>query len=97
MSDAKAKLASHRHEFLFDGSLEQRVLDLQPDERRPTSEVCGDIRLRDFPRGSVGDADVAHLTGTHEILERGQRLFDRRVPVPIVEPVQVDVVRLQAA
>src|SRR2546425_666832 len=37
--NADAELASHRHELLLDGPLEQRVFDLQPDERGPATEA----------------------------------------------------------
>src|ERR1700730_3388498 len=40
--NADAELASHRHELLLDGPLEQRVLALQPDERGPATEARRD-------------------------------------------------------
>src|ERR1700676_2597052 len=49
--NADAELASHRHELLLDGPLEQRVFDLQPDERGPAMEARRDVRLGDLPRG----------------------------------------------
>ena len=86
----------HRHQFLFDGALEQRVLDLQPDERRPAAETRGEVGFGDLPRRGVRDAEVAHLAGPNEVVERGHRLLDGGVHVPDVQPVQVDVVGLQA-
>ena len=95
--DAEAQLARHRHQLLLDGALEQRVLDLQADERRPAAEPRDDVGLGDLPRRRVGDAEVADLARAHEIVERGHRLLDRRVRVPVVQPVEIDVVGLQAA
>ena len=94
--DAEAELARHRHQLLLDGALEQRVLDLQPDERRPAAEARDHVGLGDLPRRRVRNAEVAHLARAHEVLERRHRLLDRRVHVPVVQPVEVDVVGLQA-
>ena len=38
--DAEAQLARHGDELALDGALEQRVLDLQRDERRPAAEAA---------------------------------------------------------
>ena len=95
--DTEAELARHRDKFLLDGTLEQRILDLQPDERRPAAKTRGHVRLSDLPRRRIRHADVAHLTRAHEILERRHRFLNRRVDVPVVEPVEIDVVGLQAA
>ena len=54
--------------------------------------ACGHL-----PRRRVGEADVADLAGAHEVVERAHRLLDRRVLVPGVHPVEVDVVGLQPA
>ena len=54
------------------------------------------LRLRHLPGRRVRDADVAHLAGAHQIVERPHRLLDRRVPIPAVHPVEVDVVGLAA-
>ena len=47
--------------------------------------------------GIVRAADVAHLAGAHEIVERAHRLVDRRARVEGVHLVEVDDVGLQAA
>ena len=49
--DAEPELEGHRHQLLLDGALEQRVLDLQPDERRPAAEARGHVRLATFHAG----------------------------------------------
>ncbi|HWM66444.1 MAG TPA: hypothetical protein VNO35_07650 [Steroidobacteraceae bacterium] len=40
---------------------------------------------------------MADFPRTHEVLQRRHRFVDRRVDIPVVQPVQVDVVGLQAA
>src|SRR5258705_1607444 len=50
-----------------------------------------------FHAGCVGDADVADLAGAHQVLERRHRFLDRRVHVPVVQPIEIDVVGLEAA
>ena len=44
--DAEAELLRHRHELPLDGALEERVLDLQRDERRPPAKLGHRLRLR---------------------------------------------------
>src|SRR6266850_571365 len=90
--DAEPELARHRHELLFDGALEKGVLDLETDECGPAAEARRHVRLGDLPGGRVRDAEVADLSCAHEAIEGGHGLFDRRVNVPVVKPVQVDVV-----
>ena len=87
----------HRQQVAFDGALDERILDLQRDERRPRLPLGQHLGLRHLPRRRVGYADVAHLAGAHQVVERAHRLVDRRELVPGVHPVEVDVVGLQAA
>src|SRR5712692_2041382 len=93
----EAEFPSHRHQLTFDGAFEQRILDLKSDEGRPAAELGDQLRLGHLPRRRVGDAEVAHLAGTHEILERPHRLLDGRVLVPVVQPIEIDVIGLQPA
>ena len=51
----------HRDQLAFDGALDQRILDLQRDERRPALEQRAGLGLRHLPRRRVREADVAHL------------------------------------
>src|SRR5207249_1867831 len=57
--DAEPELARHRHELALDGALEQRVFDLQRDERRPTAKACDGLCLGDLPGRRIREADVA--------------------------------------
>ena len=89
---AQAELACHRHELALDRALQQRVLDLQRDERHPSLEDRLVLHLGADPRRVVAQAQVANLACTHEHVERVHRLVDRRVRVEEVHPQQVDVV-----
>jgi len=53
------------------------------------------LRLGHLPRRRVGDTQVAHLAGVHEIVEGRHRLLDGGVHVPAVQPIEIDVVGLQ--
>src|ERR1035441_3869749 len=44
---------------------------------------------------SVGQSDIANLPLAHKIVERPQRLLERRVAVPSMYLVQIDVIGLQ--
>ena len=65
------------------------------DERRQTCGPGDAERLHDLPAGEVRAPDVSHLAGLHQVLERGQRLLERSLSVPLVDLVKVDVVRPQ--
>ena len=54
-------------------------------------------RLGELPRPHGRRADVAHLARAHHIVQRFQRLLDRRRLVPAMDLVEIDVVRLQPA
>ncbi len=55
------------------------------------------IGLGDLPCRRIGHADVAYLAGADEVVEGGQGLLDRRVDVPVMQPVEVDVIGPQPA
>ena len=94
---AEPQLAGHRDELPLDGALQERILDLERDERRRTSRnvanICASVH---FQAGVSEEAEVADLPVAHEVVERAHRLFDRRRRVPGVHPVEVDVARLQS-
>jgi hypothetical protein len=54
-------------------------------------------RLGELPRVHRRRADVARLAGLDDVVERLERLLDRRAVVPAVDLVEVDVVHAQAA
>jgi hypothetical protein len=48
------------------------------------------------PTGEVRAADITDLTGSHQVVERTQRFFDRSKSVESVELKKVDIVGAEA-
>jgi hypothetical protein len=69
----------------------------QRDERRPTAFVGDCLQLRDPSRGRVADAQVQHLPGAHQVVERAQEFVRRRRLVPRVQVQQLDAVGAELA
>src|SRR5262249_38194919 len=61
------------------------------------AKVGEHIRLRDPPSGSVGDSNVQHLSMATQVVETAHYFLDWRDLVPCMNPVEVNVVRLEAA
>ena len=71
---------------------DQRVIALVGDVAREAVALrCGE-RLHQVPAGKVGGADIADLARGDEIVERAQRLFDRRLSIEGMHEIKVDVV-----
>ena len=51
--------------------------------------------LADLPGGEVAASGVAHLAGTHQVVEGADRLLERRGLVKDVSQIDVDIVRVQ--
>jgi hypothetical protein len=54
------------------------------------------LRFRDLPGRKIRKADVADLARGHEVVEPAQRFLDRRAAIPDMQPVDVDIVGLEA-
>lgn len=96
-ADTHAKLFGHLDELAFECALDQRVFKLDGGDRRPVFELCEHMGLRCLPRGCVRKTDVADLAGADEVVKGSHGFFDGCVLVPEVHPVEIDVVRSQAA
>ena len=70
---------------------------LRADEARPTVRGRHRLGCVDLLAREVGVADLAHLAGAHERVERRERLVDRYGGIGHVLLVQVDVVGAQTA
>ena len=55
----------------------------------------GPLRLDDLGGGEIRAADVAHLAGAHEVVERAQGFLDRRERVVPVHLIEVEPVGLE--
>ena len=73
-------------------ALNQVVLILHADEARPAVQIGGIQRLGELPGVHRGGADVTRLTGFHHVVQRFQRLFQRRFVIPAVDLQQIDIV-----
>jgi hypothetical protein len=68
---------------------------LHGDERCPAVPFRHPLRLRELPRVHAAGAEVARLAGADHVVQRLHRLLDRRMPVPAMDLVQVDVVQAE--
>src|SRR5205085_10828761 len=75
--------------------LEQRVLVLRREERRPPAPQRDGVGGPYLRGGEVRRAGVTHLARLDELFERAERLLDRRDAVGTVVLVEVDVVGAQ--
>ena len=69
---------------------------LHGDEVSPAVHLGGHVRLLKLPGEHGAGADVAGLAGLNDVVHGLHGLFNRGVPVPAVQDVHVDVVKLQA-
>ena len=70
--------------------LEQAELVLHPTEACEPEPVARLQRFLQLLRVEIARADRAHLPGLNELVERPQRLLDRRLRVGLVRQVQVE-------
>ena len=96
-NDAEAVGLRHGDQLALDAPVEEVVRRLLADEAVEVQFLGDPQRLDQLPGGIGGGADVAHLAGTDQVVQRAQRLVDRRVGAGAVDLVKVDVVGLQAA
>jgi hypothetical protein len=70
--DAEAELRRHRRQVAFDRALDQRIFNLQRDERRPAVLLRGHVCLDHLPRRRIRHTDVADFAGPHQVVERAR-------------------------
>ncbi len=85
-----AELLQRRQDLGLDVARPQRVLRLHRRDR------VHSVRAADRLGARLGEAEVAHLAGRHELGHRAHRLLDRRVGVDAVLVVEVDVIDAEA-
>src|SRR5207248_2485751 len=87
----------HGDQLTFHRALHQRILDLECNERCPPPELCDHLGLSHLPCRSIGEPYVANLPGPYKVLQGAHRLFHRGKSIPIVQVVEINVVRLESA
>ena len=92
---ADAEPLGDREHVLLDLPLQHRVLRLVRGERVEVELGLDAPRLLNPLRRPLGDADVEHLALRDKVVERAQRLLERRVRVRAVALVEIDVVRAE--
>src|SRR5439155_17495276 len=85
--DREAVGLRHRQQLALDAAVEQVVWRLLADEAVEAKLLRHPQRLDELPRRVRAAADVAHLAGADQIVERAQRLVDRDVGLRSVDLV----------
>ena len=93
---AHALVQRQRHQLMLVVPADQGVIGLVGHVALQPQAVCRGQRLHQLPGREVGGADVAHLAGAHQVVQRAQHLFHRRHRVHRMQLQQVDVVGAQA-
>ena len=96
-NDADALFAAERNHLPLFFAIDQVVVVLHRDEPRPAVPLRDMQRLRELIRVHARRADVARLAALHDVVQRFDRLLDRRVVVPAMDLIQIDVVGAEAA
>src|SRR6187402_1019711 len=84
-----------RHQFMFVITPDQRIITLIGDVAGETIFVRLGEALHEVPAGEIGRADIADLARADQVVERAQRLFDRRQRIEAVHEIQVDMIGLE--
>ena len=84
------------NDFSFDIATSNAVIGLGAVDPRPAISFGHPERLRHLPRRPVRDADIAHQSLTHEIVEHAQRFVERCDRIVAVDLIEIDIVELQA-
>ena len=51
--------------------------------------------MRHFPGRSIGDAEITQFSGLNEIVKRRQYFFQRRLDIPIVQSIKIEIIGAQ--
>ena len=90
--DADTLVLAQRQHLPLLLAIDQVVLRLHGDERRPAVGAGRAQHLHELPCVHRGSADVAGLAGADDIVQRLQRLLDRRIIVEAVDLIEIDIV-----
>ena len=88
--EADAQLAHGGEDLLLRPARPERILGLQ------RGDAMHGVRAADGPRRRLGEPDVPHLAGAHQLGHGADGLFDRRARVDAVLVVEIDGIDAQA-
>src|SRR6266516_525024 len=86
----------HRDELALDRALDEAVLDLDPYKWGPAAKVSQSIRPRHNPGRGIRDPNVENLPRAYLVVEHPHQFVNRGQRIPDMDPVQVEVVDVQA-
>src|ERR1019366_5007660 len=72
------------------------VMIMHGDETSPAIALGDMLGLGELPGEHAAGADVAGLTGAHDVVQSLHRLRNRRAAVPAMDLIEVDVVHTKA-
>src|SRR6266700_8437707 len=81
--------------FALNISLSQRILKLQRNDSLITAQLGNSLCPSQKPSGSIRESDVTHLARPNQIIQRRHHFFSRRKRVPVVQPIEVNVIGVQ--
>src|SRR5579859_7843823 len=96
-TDGETKLLRGRNMLAFNIALDQGIFQLQGDQGLRGIFFGQRIGPGNVPGGSIRKPVVQNLPLAHEVAERGNHFFDWSDSIPSMQPVEIDVVRFQAA
>ena len=88
--DGDAEFAAGRQDLVLDHARDQRIFDLQIDDRSDRGGAA------DRRRADLGKPDMADIAGLDQIGDGADGLLDRHVRIEPRGPVDVDVIGPQA-
>ena len=88
---------TQRNHFALFLAIDEVVMVLHRHESRPATRLCDVQHLRKLPAVHARGADVERLAGLHDVVQRFERLLDRRLRVEAMDLVEVDIVGREAA
>ena len=94
--EAEAELGERGEQLALGLPFEQAVGVLHPAEAGAAVPVAQPERVDELPGGHVARADVVDRPCAHEVVERAERLVERRVRVGLVREEQVEMARAEA-
>jgi NADPH-dependent curcumin reductase CurA len=94
---ADALVDPQRQQLMLGVAPCQRIIELMRDIAGAPGAVRGRQGLHQLPAGIVGAARVTDLARPDQVVERRQRLFERRQGIEAVQLVEVDIICLEPA
>ena len=96
-NDANALIAAERQQLRFDIPMKQIIARLHAIVAGQAVPGADADRERELPGGIIRAAEIADFALPDAVIERAQRLFERRLRIEAVRLIEIDVIGLQPA